>query len=112
MIAWFCYFQLASDFVQFEENRAPREAPFLWRFWIRDYRREPRTSNQLALIAFVVLQILMVALIASFLSSFENDRYRFPTDPLYLALAGVLLTKILRRLHFSMARGAANAPNN
>jgi hypothetical protein len=160
LIAWFCYFRPASDFFQFEENRAPihaldraynvllsgqlREASnpqlrairaaggavslalytgiFLmvgfpaillatgW-FWIRDYRRKTmpvsaaRPANQLVLIAFVVLQIVLVALIANFLSSFENNRYRFPTDPLYVALAGALVAKLLR--HFGLSRELA-----
>jgi hypothetical protein len=65
--------------------------------WIRDYRTGGGWSNELALVAFIVIQILIVAVLSNFLSSFENNRYRFPTDPLYVALAGMLLTKLLRR---------------
>lgn len=62
-------------------------------FWVRDYRAGNRPANDLALIAFIVVQILIVALLSNFLSSFENNRYRFPTDPLYVTLAGVLITR-------------------
>lgn len=64
---------------------------------IRGYRSGTESRNRLALLAFMVVQIGMVALIVNFLSSFENNRYRFPTDPLYLALAAVLVTAALRR---------------
>ncbi len=66
-------------------------------FWIRDYCDGTCSSGRQALIAFIVVQILIVAVLSNFLSSFENNRYRFPTDPLYIALAGVLLTRVLVR---------------
>jgi hypothetical protein len=65
-------------------------------FWVRDYRGGTRSANDLALIAFILIQIVIVAVLSNFLSSFENNRYRFPTDPLYLTLAGVLITRLKR----------------
>ena len=48
-------------------------------------------------VGFILVQIVMVAVISNFLSSYENNRYRFPTDPLYMALAGMLIALLLRR---------------
>ena len=38
----------------------------------------------------------------NFLSSFENNRYRFPTDCLYLALFGVLMERAWRPRHVKL----------
>src|SRR5260221_3830703 len=66
---------------------------------IHAYRRKSESANRLALLGYIVLQIVMLALIVNFLSSFENNRYRFPTDPLYVALLGVLLAWFVRRFN-------------
>jgi hypothetical protein len=153
LIAWFCYFRPPSDFVQFDDNRAPiraldraynmvlfgelREASgtdlrrlraegetvslalytgivlivaiplilFATAFlWIRDYRGKSVSANRLFLVAFIVFQVVLVAVISNFLSSFENNRYRFPTDPLYIILAGVLMTRVIQ--HFAGPRSS------
>jgi hypothetical protein len=66
---------------------------------IQAYRRKSESANRLAVLSYIVLQIIMLALIVNFLSSFENNRYRFPTDPLYVALLGVLLAWFVRRFN-------------
>jgi hypothetical protein len=45
------------------------------------------------LIGFLLLNITYVTAIANFLSSFENNRYRFPLDAFYLILLGVALSR-------------------
>jgi hypothetical protein len=45
------------------------------------------------LLGFLLLNIIYVTAIANFLSSFENNRYRFPLDPLYVVLLGVALNR-------------------
>ena len=45
------------------------------------------------LIGFLLLNITYVTAIANFLSSFENNRYRFPLDGFYLILLGVALSR-------------------
>jgi hypothetical protein len=64
-------------------------------FWIRDQIHHSPDLPRQALIAFIVVQIFLVAGIANFLSSFENNRYRFPTDALFVALSSVLLARLL-----------------
>ena len=66
--------------------------------WFHDWRLGENSRIRLYVIAFMVLQIVMVAGIANFLSSFENNRYRFPTDPLYLALAAMLIARAWSRI--------------
>ena len=39
----------------------------------------------------VLFEIIWIMLVSNFLSSFENNRYRFPTDSLYCVLAAVWL---------------------
>jgi hypothetical protein len=46
------------------------------------------------LIGFLLLNIAYVTAIANSLSSFENNRYRFPLDAFYVVLLGVALTKV------------------
>jgi hypothetical protein len=45
------------------------------------------------LLGFLLFNILYVTAIANFLSSFENNRYRFPLDALYVVLLGVALNR-------------------
>jgi hypothetical protein len=66
-------------------------------FLVRDYLRQGAFSNRAALTVFILVQIVMLALIVNFLSSFENNRYRFPSDPLYIALLGGLLARAFQR---------------
>ncbi len=47
------------------------------------------------LLGFLLFNILFVTAIANFLSSFENNRYRFPLDAFYLVLLGVALSRLL-----------------
>ena len=55
-------------------------------FWTR-----PLTRAQKAVIVFVIANIVFIMLTTNFLSSFENNRYRFPTDCLYLTLLATLI---------------------
>jgi hypothetical protein len=72
---------------------------------VRSSLRADRTRSvvrdRLFLIGFILVQIVMLMLLVNFLSSFENNRYRFPTDPLYLALLGMLLSRAASRLRGS-----------
>jgi hypothetical protein len=63
----------------------------LWGFV--SWRRAWRNGNKVAtgLIAFAVCNILFIMMTTNFLSSFENNRYRFPSDCLYLILLGTFL---------------------
>jgi len=67
--------------------------------WLRWYHRRSEKPNYLFLLAYIVTQIVMIAVLTNFLASFENNRYRFPTDPLYVVLLGVLLTRLWRHFH-------------
>ncbi len=72
--------------------------PALW-LWSAYYvvngmRRKTIHPPASILIGFLLLNIAYVTAIANFLSSFENNRYRFPLDAFYVVLLGVALTKV------------------
>jgi hypothetical protein len=72
--------------------------PALW-LWSAFYlvngvRRKILDAPTAILVGFLLLNIAYVTAIANFLSSFENNRYRFPLDAFYLVLLGVALTKV------------------
>jgi hypothetical protein len=50
------------------------------------------------LILYLCFNVIYVALTVNLLSSAENNRYRYVTDPFYLILAGVLLQSVVSRL--------------
>jgi hypothetical protein len=49
------------------------------------------SAPQIGLWVILLVEIIWVMLVSNFLSSFENNRYRFPTDPLYCVLVALLL---------------------
>jgi hypothetical protein len=58
-------------------------------------RRGTLTVPQIGLWSAFLVEIVWVMVVSNFLSSFENNRYRFPTDPLYLVFAVLWLETIL-----------------
>lgn len=81
--------------------------PFLltaaaWLLW-RGIRRGSLTPAQIALFAYILFNILFLMLTTNFLSSFENNRYRFPSDPLYIVLLAVVLQWMMGRFKSSKA---------
>ncbi len=56
-------------------------------------RRKTLDRPVAILIGFLSLNIFYVTAISNFLSSAENNRYRFPIDAFYLVLLGVALSK-------------------
>ena len=56
-------------------------------------RRKTLDPPAAILIGFLLLNITYVTAIANFLSSFENNRYRFPLDAFYVVLLGVALSR-------------------
>jgi hypothetical protein len=63
----------------------------------KQWRSGAVPKERIALLAFVLLNIVFLMLTTNFLSSFENNRYRFPSDPLYAALLGVFLERAVQR---------------
>jgi len=49
------------------------------------------------LLAYIVFQIAFVTAVVNFVSSFENNRYRLPIDPFFVALLGLAIERFLRR---------------
>jgi hypothetical protein len=71
--------------------------PALW-LWgvyylVSGVRRKTLGRPAAILLGFLLLNIFYVTAIANFLSSFENNRYRFPVDAFYVVLLGVALSK-------------------
>ena len=72
--------------------------PALW-IWSAVYiykgLRGGRSRAQIALMAFLAINIVWTVLVTNFLSSFENNRYRFPTDALYVIVLGTAIQHFL-----------------
>ena len=58
-------------------------------------RRLRWRREQLAALVFMLFTILFVTALSNSISTFENNRYRFPLDGFYLALAGLVITRIV-----------------
>jgi hypothetical protein len=59
--------------------------------FLHSYRRRWRT-DQLAALVFALFTIIFVTGVSNTLSTFENNRYRFPLDGFYITLLGLMLT--------------------
>ena len=70
-------------------------ALWLWSVYylVTGVRRKTFDRVAAILIGFLLLNIAYVTAIANFLSSFENNRYRFPLDAFYLVLLGIALSR-------------------
>jgi hypothetical protein len=70
-------------------------ALWLWSVYylVTGLRRKTLDPAVAILIGFLLLNIAYVTAIANFLSSFENNRYRFPLDALYAVLLGNALSR-------------------
>jgi hypothetical protein len=71
--------------------------PALWlwsiHYLVTGVRRKTLDPPAAILIGFLLLNITYVTAIANFLSSFENNRYRFPLDVFYVVLTGVAVSR-------------------
>ena len=75
--------------------------PLLW-IWgivylVCGVRRGVLDRASATLLGFLLFNIGYVTAIANLLSSFENNRYRFPIDAFYVVLLGVALEQLIRR---------------
>jgi hypothetical protein len=70
-------------------------ALWLWGIYylVTGLRRNTLDRPAAILIGFLLLNITYITAVANFLSSFENNRYRFPLDPFYVVLLGVALSR-------------------
>ena len=59
----------------------------------------------LLLLGFMLFNIAYITMVVNFLSTFENNRYRFPVDGFFLVLAVLALDRIIRKF---FRRGAVN----
>jgi len=71
--------------------------PLLWVWSIcyvaRGIRRKTLERSVAILIGFLLFNITYITGVANFLSSFENNRYRFPCDALFVVLLGIALER-------------------
>ena len=63
--------------------------PALWFSGVREIKSKALDRPASILIGFLLFNIAYVAVVANFLSCFENNRYRFPCDALFVVLAGL-----------------------
>jgi hypothetical protein len=101
-------------------------ALWLWNIYylVMGVRRKTLDPPAAMLMGFLLLNITYVTLIANLLSSFENNRYRFPLDAFYAVLLGVALSRAkvprqlasrwwLRRRHSHLTgRSRSTAPDS
>jgi SAM-dependent methyltransferase len=75
--------------------------PLLWAggiyYLITGWRRKTLATPTIALLAFIIFSITYLSAVANFLSSFENNRYRFQVDGFFLILFGMALEQGRRR---------------
>ena len=75
--------------------------PALWiwgvTYLVRGVRRKTLDRPSALLIGFLLFNIAYLTAVANLLSSFENNRYRFPFDAFYVVLLGVALQQLIRR---------------
>jgi hypothetical protein len=72
-------------------------ALWLWGLYyvVSGVRNKTMDRPQAMLIGFLLANIAYVTAIANLLSSFENNRYRFPLDAFYVVLLGIALSSSL-----------------
>lgn len=63
-----------------------------WRLW-RAWKITPPDRAFLAVLGFMLFNIFFVTGVANTLSSFENNRYRFPLDGYFLTLLGMAISQ-------------------
>jgi hypothetical protein len=68
----------------------------LWRLWVEVHKSGWRTPST-AVLGFVLFHIAYITAIVNFLSSFENNRYRLPLDPFFVALLGMAIEAVLTK---------------
>jgi hypothetical protein len=83
-------------------------AAWLFGLWLA-FRSEDR-SRLRPLALFLCFNIAWVALVGNSLEVGENNRFRFVTDPLSVALLAVLLQRVAGRLRISPIRSGAETP--
>jgi hypothetical protein len=76
-------------------------------FLYRGVRRRMLTVPQALLLGFLLFNIAYCTVTANFLSSYENNRYRFPVDGFYLILAALLLDKMRRKIFHPFVKTAS-----
>jgi hypothetical protein len=83
--------------------------PALWiwgvTYLVRGVRRKSLDRPSAIVIGFLLFNIAYLTAVANFLSSFENNRYRFPFDAFYVVLLGIAVQHMIRRY------GTATAAN-
>jgi len=65
-----------------------------WRLW-REWKMAPRDRAVVAVLAFMLFNIFFVTGVVNTLSSFENNRYRFPLDGYFVTLLGMAISQWL-----------------
>jgi hypothetical protein len=75
-------------------------ALFIFGVWFlfRGIRRHTFSLPQALLLGFILFNIFYTTATANFLSSYENNRYRFPVDGFYMILLAFALEQILQKI--------------
>src|SRR5580658_597726 len=77
----------------------------VWRGVRGDGWRQPAT----ALLTYLLFQIAFMTAVVNLLSCFENNRYRLPIDPFFVALLGMAAERVLSAFQ---SRSERTSPNS
>jgi hypothetical protein len=75
----------------------------VWKVW-RAVRARGWLNPRMALLAYILFQILFMTAVVNLLSCFENNRYRLPIDPFFVALFGMAIERIVNALRAPQSR--------
>ncbi|MBN2188263.1 MAG: hypothetical protein JW699_02325 [Chitinispirillaceae bacterium] len=81
-------------------------ALFLFGIWyvVKGARRRSIGRPAAIVLGFLLFNIFYIAMTSNFLSSYETNRYRFPSDGLYVVLAALAVEQLVRKLKHSAVK--------
>jgi len=81
----------------------------VWRVW-RAIRERTGRDPRIILLSYILFQIAFMSALVNLLSCFENNRYRLPIDPFFVALLGMAIERILSAFSASRSRSKQTSP--
>lgn len=81
----------------------------IWKVW-RAVRERAWRNPRIILLGYILFQIAFMTAVVNLLSCFENNRYRLPIDPFFVALLGMAMERIISRFSASRSRSEQTSP--
>jgi hypothetical protein len=85
---------------------------FGWGVWnvSRAVRERAWRNPRIILLVYILFQIAFMTVLVNLLSCFENNRYRLPIDPFFLALLGMAIERLIGAFSSSRSRSKQTSP--